>query len=69
MSAKIDALTPKAATEPPLKVGSLKRFRSNIGCLPRHSTTTKISSNIAAAAKQPRTRLSVKDRSLDSMSP
>ena len=67
--AKMEALSPNAAIEPPLKVGSRNRFRSNIGCALRRSTTTKTMSSAAAAARQPSTRLSVKDRWFDSISP
>ncbi len=67
--AKIEALSPNAATEPPLNVGSRNRFRSNIGWLIRHSTRTNAMSSTAAAARQPSTRLSVKDRWFDSISP
>ncbi len=66
---KIDALSPNAATRPPLKVGSRNRFRSNIGCFIRSSTRTKASSNTAATAKQLSTRLLVNDFELDSIRP
>ncbi len=65
----MEALSPNAATEPPLKVGSLNSVRSNIGCTRRRSTRTKATSSTAAAAKQPSTRPSVKDRWFDSIRP
>ena len=47
----------------------MNSFRSNIGCVLRRSTMTKATSSTAAAAKQPSTRPSVKDRWFDSISP
>ena len=65
----MEALSPNAATEPPLKVGSLSSLRSNIGCALRRSTIRKTASSTAAAARQPSTRPSVNDRWFDSIRP
>ena len=67
--AKIEALSPKAATAPPLKVGSRNRLRSNIGALPRHSASRNAASSRPAAIMQPSTRPSLNDRWFDSISP
>ena len=60
--AKIEALIPKAATSPPLKVGSRNSDRSNIGDAMCISTRTNARSSTAAAIRQPITRPSLNER-------
>src|SRR5258708_35130428 len=68
-TAEIEGGSPNAATGPPLKVGSRNSPRSNIGRATIRSTTMNRASSTAATAKQASTRLSVKDRWFDSISP